>query len=161
ESAAIRAPLTAVSRPAEVPLSHAQRRLWFLDRLEGGTEGHSSEASSTSGSGTYVIPVAVRLTGSLDRVALQGALNDLVARHESLRTVFPEAGGVPRQEVLAASAARLVLEQASVNEAELVSALSTAAGRGFELSHELPLRVHLFAVGAETSSSQASSSSAI
>src|SRR3954471_90598 len=133
ESTAIRAPLTAVSRPSEVPLSYAQRRLWFLDRLESGT-------------GTYVIPVAVRLSGTLDRAALEGALNDLVARHESLRTVFPETGGVPRQEVLPAQASRLVLEQASVGEDELASALSAAAGRGFELSRELPLRAHLFAV---------------
>ena len=64
--------------------------------------------------GTYAIPLAVRLTGELDRAALEGALCDLVARHESLRTVFPEVLGVPRQEVVAASAARVGLEVASV-----------------------------------------------
>src|SRR5262249_38660231 len=107
--------------------------------------GAAAEAS-TSGSGTYVIPVAVRLTGSLEREALQGALHDLVARHESLRTVFPETSGVPRQEVLPAPAARVALEISSVAGADLAAALSAAAGRGFELSHELPLRAHLFAV---------------
>ncbi|HEX9371585.1 MAG TPA: condensation domain-containing protein, partial [Roseiflexaceae bacterium] len=148
ESAAIRAPLTAISRPAEVPLSYAQRRLWFLDRLETSNEASASETSSP-GSGTYVIPVAVRLAGSLDRAALQGALHDLVVRHESLRTVFPESSGVPRQEVRAASAARLGLAVESVSEAALAAALSAAAGRGFDLAHELPLRAHLFAVGSE------------
>ena len=147
ETAAIRAPLKAVPRPSEVPLSYAQRRLWFLDRLEGGSSDTSSGASS-SGPGTYSIPVAVRLAGALDRGALEGALNDLVGRHESLRTVFPETGGVPRQEVLAAPAVRLALETASVTEDELPAALSAVAGLGFELSRELPLRAHLFAIEA-------------
>src|SRR6478672_7595403 len=79
ESAALRAPLVAVTRPAEVPLSYAQRRLWFLDRLENGSAGPAADEAPTSGSGTYLIPVAVRLSGSLDRAALQGALNDLVS----------------------------------------------------------------------------------
>src|SRR5581483_10195197 len=106
----------------------------------------SADEASPSGSGTYLIPVAVRLIGPLDHAALQGALNDLIARHESLRTVFPETGGVPRQEVLAPQAAQLSLETSRVTEAELASALSAVAGRGFDLSHELPLRAQLFAI---------------
>ncbi|HLQ37998.1 MAG TPA: condensation domain-containing protein, partial [Planctomycetota bacterium] len=163
ETAAIRAPLKAMPRPSEVPLSYAQRRLWFLDRLEGGAEGGAAGTSSdtspgaSSGTGTYSIPVAVRLSGALDRGALEGALNDLAGRHESLRTVFPESSGVPRQEVLAASAVRLALETASVTEDQLPAALSAAAGRGFDLSRELPLRAHLFAIETEASSAQASS----
>ena len=127
-------PCVAVARPAEVPLSFAQRRLWFLDRLEGR-------------SATYTIPMAVRLTGALDREALEAALGDLVARHESLRTIFPDTLGVPRQLILEASAARPRLAVASVSEEALAEALSAAARQGFDLASEPPLRAHLFALG--------------
>jgi hypothetical protein len=125
-----------VERPAEIPLSYAQRRLWFLDRLEGGGEG--------AGSATYVIPLAVRLKGELDRAALLAALQDVVERHESLRTIFPERHGVPRQEILPASGVRVGLAIERVSAGSVAEALSLAAGRGFDLSREVPLRAHLF-----------------
>src|SRR4029077_5130142 len=79
--------LRAMGRGREIGLSYAQRRLWFLYRLEGA-------------SATYNIPVAQRLKGRLNVEALERALQDVVERHESLRTVFPEKGGVPWQEIL-------------------------------------------------------------
>ena len=121
----------SAARPAEVPLSYAQRRLWFLDRLEGGGS-------------TYVIPLAVRLAGALDVSALEGALADLIDRHESLRTVYPEHVGVPRQEILSSGRGRFGLTVTQVSEAELPEALSTAASRGFDLCGELPLRAHVY-----------------
>src|SRR5712691_7572210 len=139
QAQAARPALLPVVRPAEIPLSFAQRRLWFLARLEGENEGHKSA--------TYTIPLAVRLTGALDVAALEAALGDLVARHESLRTVFPDTLGVPRQLILEAAAARPRLAVTSVTEASLPEALAQAAGQGFELAGELPLRAHLFALG--------------
>src|ERR1700704_6165954 len=134
-----RAPLRADARPSEIPLSFAQRRLWFLDRLEGG-------------SATYTIPLAVRLRGALDREALAAALSDVVARHESLRTIFPETLGIARQQILEPWQARLQaclgLAVVGVSEAELPQALAAAAQRGFDLASEPPLRAHLFALGA-------------
>src|SRR5262249_4429617 len=113
-----RAALVPMARPAEVPLSFAQRRLWFLDRLEGA-------------SAPYVIPIALRLSGALNVTALEEALNNVVGRHESLRTVFPDRLGVPYQQVLDGEAARASMTMTAVSEAELAQALSQAAGRGF------------------------------
>ena len=131
--------LRAVARPAEIPLSFAQRRLWFLDRLEGESDGRNSA--------TYTHPAGgACLRGALDRAALEAALGDLVARHESLRTIFPDTLGVPRQLILDASAARPRLAVTSVTEAGLAAALAAAAQRGFDLAGEPPLRAHLFAL---------------
>ena len=153
-SRAERAPLIVQGRPAEIPLSDAQRRLWFLDRLEGASGGGEMAGGAAAGglsrgSATYVIPLAVRLSGELDRGALEGALNDLIGRHESLRTRFPERHGVPRQEIVEASAARLALQPSTVRAAELSGALTAAAGVGFDLARELPLRAHLIAIAPE------------
>ena len=129
-----RAALRALARPAEIPLSYAQRRLWFLDRLEGA-------------SATYTIPLALRVRGMLDRAALEAAVGDLVERHESLRTIFPDTLGVPRQVILDAGVARPRLSVTAVEEGSLAGALSGAARTGFDLAREPPLRVHLFALG--------------
>jgi amino acid adenylation domain-containing protein len=114
-----------------VPLSFAQQRLWFLNRLEGP-------------GATYNIPVAVRLTGPLDRAALERALADVVSRHESLRTMFAEADGVPWQRVVEDAPVLRVLE---TTEAELAAAVAEAAGYPFDVAAELPVRVSLFVLG--------------
>jgi acyl carrier protein len=73
-------------RDAPLPLSPAQRRLWFLDRLD--PEGSA-----------YNLPAAVRLRGALDGPALAASLAEVVRRHEALRTAFPESAGRPVQRV--------------------------------------------------------------
>jgi Condensation domain len=122
--------LRSLARPAEIPLSYAQRRLWL--------EGSSA---------TYTIPLALRVRGALDRVALEAAVGDLVGRHESLRTIFPDTLGIPRQQILDAQAARPRVAVTAVSEASLAGVLSAAAGAGFDLASEPPLRVHVFALG--------------
>ncbi|MBW8485474.1 non-ribosomal peptide synthetase [Actinomadura parmotrematis] len=128
---ALRPALTARERPETVPPSYAQQRLWFLNRFEGP-------------SATYNMPIALRIRGALDADALQTALGDLVARHESLRTVLPDSGGVPRQLILDPATARPELQTAETTAAELPSRLGTAAGYAFDISAEPPLRAHLY-----------------
>src|SRR6202451_1618663 len=135
EGQALRPPLVAQPRPAEIPLSFAQFRLWFLDRLEGP-------------SATYAMPIALRLRGELDRRALAAALADGVGRHESLRTVFPEPRAQPHQHILAASEAVPSLAVTVVAAGDLAATLASAAQQGFDLAHSPPLRVHLFEVAA-------------
>src|SRR5262249_2581588 len=95
-------------------------------------------------------PLAVRLTGSLDIGALEAALNDVVGRHESLRTVFSDRLGVAYQQILDAAAASVPFSMTHVSESELGEARSTATGHGFDLAHEIPVRAHLFALSSET-----------
>ncbi len=78
------APLIPVPRDGTIPLSFAQQRLWFLDQLE-------------PGSSAYNVPIALRLGGPLDIAALEKSLNEILQRHDALRTRFPALKGLPVQ----------------------------------------------------------------
>jgi len=115
-----------------IPLSFAQRRLWFLNKLEG---------PST----TYNMAGALRLRGPLDRQAMATAINDVVQRHESLRTVFPDHAGEPYQQVLDLQDAHVTLE--IVEPDDLMAALRQAANHVFDLAGSPPIRVTLLVAG--------------
>ncbi|MFF2951680.1 amino acid adenylation domain-containing protein [Kitasatospora sp. NPDC057965] len=136
DAAPPRPDLAPEARPGELPLSFAQRRLWFLDRLEGP-------------SATYNIPMAVRLSGPLDTAALRSALADVIERHEALRTVFPDTAGVPRQHVLGPAAGQAALTVTEVPEADAAPAVAAAARHRFDLARELPVHAELLAHGPE------------
>jgi amino acid adenylation domain-containing protein len=126
-----RDPLRPVPRGDRTPLSFAQQRLWFLNELEGSAA-------------TYNIPLAVRLCGPLDVPALHAAVEDVVRRHESLRTVFVELDGAPYQVVSETSPVRLTY--APIAADRLPHALAEAANSPLDLA-VAPLRVHLHALG--------------
>ncbi|MGW7586590.1 amino acid adenylation domain-containing protein, partial [Kitasatospora sp. NPDC054769] len=128
--------LVATARPDVVPLSLEQRRMWFLNELDGANAA-------------YNIPLALRFEGALDRSALADALRDVVARHEVLRTVFPAPAGEPRQRVLTVGEYRCELAVVEAAAADVDGLLAREAARPFDLATEIPIRATLFAVGPE------------
>src|SRR5262249_2361878 len=86
--------LHPIPRGAELPLSFAQQRLWFLDQLE-------------SGSPFYNEHFAARLIGPLNLAALAQSFDEIVRRHEILRTTFAVVGGRPVQVIAPAQRFRL------------------------------------------------------
>jgi len=136
-----RSPLAAGKRPEKLPLSHAQQRLWFIDRLE----GTSVE---------YNMPFALRLKGELDRTALERALNAIVERHESLRTRFAEVEGEPFQVIEPDCRIELGLEdmrggEESAQQERVQEALRSEARMAFDLMRGPVLRVKLLRLGTE------------
>ncbi|KOG32629.1 non-ribosomal peptide synthetase [Streptomyces resistomycificus] len=119
-----------------IPLSFAQRRLWFVDRFEGPSP-------------TYNGAFALRLTGELDVAALKAALHDVVDRHEVLRTVIVEDNdGVPHQQVLASTRRPFPLPLVEVTEPERAAAVDQAATETFDLAADVPIRATLLRTAA-------------
>ncbi|WP_169332727.1 non-ribosomal peptide synthetase, partial [Nocardia araoensis] len=129
---------TRVPRPDRIPLSHAQTRMWFLNQFDPTAPG-------------YVVPLAIRLEGALDPVALTAAVGDVVERHESLRTMYPAVDGTPTQVVLNAEdvLATCDLTPQPVGERELPHRLAEFCGTGFDVAKGVPLRVALYQLSDE------------
>ncbi len=129
-------PLTAGERPAVVPLSFAQSRLWFIDQFQGPSP-------------IYNMAVGLRMRGRLDADALGAALADVVGRQESLRTLFAAHEGIPRQLVVPVERADFgwqITDATGWPEGRLVEAIDTVARHPFDLATEIPMRARLFRV---------------
>ncbi|MEU3522502.1 non-ribosomal peptide synthase/polyketide synthase [Streptomyces sp. NPDC038707] len=123
---AARQAIPHAGRDHPLPLSFAQQRLWFLDRLRPGDARYNSA-------------VAVRFTGALDHEALGAALAAVVARHEALRTTFEETDGRPAQRVHPAGPIPLPVRDTSDLDADLLAEYA----RPFDLRHGPLLRALL------------------
>ncbi|WP_037246037.1 condensation domain-containing protein, partial [Rhodococcus wratislaviensis] len=124
-------PLVPRPRPENIPLSYAQQRIWFLTRFD----PHSP---------VYTIPFAVRLSGTMDTAALLAAIADLVDRHETLRTIYPESEAGPHQVIVPAAEVSGAVESAAVTENELAARLLSMASAEFDVTTSVPVRAALF-----------------
>ena len=115
----------------KLPLSYAQERQWFLWQLD-------------PDSAAYHVPGALRLSGQLDKAALQRSFDTLVARHESLRTCLHLDAEERAQEVLAHAV--IEIAESAVDETQLTSRVETEIARPFDLQQGPLLRVSLLAV---------------
>ncbi|HEV2733974.1 MAG TPA: condensation domain-containing protein, partial [Longimicrobiaceae bacterium] len=132
-------PIVRVPRGGPLPLSFAQQRLWFIDRLE-------------PGSAAYNMPYALRLRGRFDPAVLGRALAEVARRHETLRTVFGTTGDEPVQFVRDAAPALVPVADlgglaAGRREAELLRLASEEAARPFDLAAGPLLRVAALRLG--------------
>ena len=132
-------PINRVSREGRIPLSYAQQRLWFIDQLE-------------PGSATYNMPFGVRLRGELNVEALRRSVNEIVRRHEVLRTSFVIEEGEAVQKI--AGDVEVGIEEMDLGkwgegerEEEVKRQARAEARRGFDLSRGLLLRVKLGRLG--------------
>jgi amino acid adenylation domain-containing protein len=127
--------LCTVSRQSALPLSFAQQRLWFLDQFE-------------PNSYAYNMPGAVRISGTLNVVALEQSLNEIVRRHESLRTRFPMMDGEPVQMIAPFVPFKLPLKDLSllsdhIRETRLAEITTRQSREIFSLSRGPLLHVNL------------------
>jgi amino acid adenylation domain-containing protein len=133
-------PVEAVERPAHIPLSYSQERLWFIDQLE-------------EGSVQYHLPAILRLEGKLNRTALAYALQSIVSRHEVLRTAIATEGGIPYQLIQDVADWEMSITDEPVyrEDADTLDALiSKLINTPFDLSAGYMLRANLIVLEEET-----------
>ncbi|KJH70638.1 non-ribosomal peptide synthetase [Aliterella atlantica] len=128
-------PIIPCSRQVEIPLSFAQNRLWFIDQLQ-------------PGNSAYNIFNAVRLKGSLNITVLEQSINEIIRRHESLRTQFVAVDGQPVQVIIPNLQLTLPLIDlqnlpATAQETEVQQLITQAAGQPFDLTQAPLVRISL------------------
>ncbi|GLL08708.1 hypothetical protein GCM10017581_104780 [Dactylosporangium matsuzakiense] len=128
-----RPPLRAAERPAAVPLSFGQQRLWFLHRLTGADS-------------TYNIAMSLRATGALDTSALRAAFGDVVDRHEVLRTTVEDTPDGARQRIAPPGPPHPPVTVVPAGPDGVAAAVEAAGDYAFDLATEAPVRVWVFAV---------------
>ncbi|PSK32383.1 non-ribosomal peptide synthetase [Nocardia seriolae] len=133
ESAAEGPALVRGPRPEPVPLSPAQQRMWFVNRFD-------------PGSPAYNVPVALRLSGHLDTAALRAAVYDVIDRHETLRTVYPDLDGVGVQRIRAVDEIALDLEPVVIPADRLPETVIRTVTQGFDVTAAVPLRLNVFRI---------------
>ncbi|MDV7278434.1 condensation domain-containing protein, partial [Rhodococcus oxybenzonivorans] len=116
-------------RPRWIPLSPAQKRMWFLNQYD-------------TTSPAYNIPLTLHLTGHLDTTALEHALTDLTTRHETLRTTYPLHHGQPTQHIHPPTPHHL--PTTTTTESQLPQHITTDTTTGFDVTTDTPLRTHLY-----------------
>jgi amino acid adenylation domain-containing protein len=113
-----------------IPLSFAQERLWFIDKLEGSVHYH--------------IPTILRFKGELDEQDLRSAFQKIMERHETLRTIFKDEQGEPYQEIRSAEDWQMdVVRNFAMSEPALEALIKWETQKFFDLSRDYMLRVNL------------------
>ncbi|WP_156094992.1 non-ribosomal peptide synthetase, partial [Nocardia lijiangensis] len=128
--AAGREPLAPQERPVRIPLSPAQARMWFLNRFD-------------TNSPLYNIPMVVHMSGELDVTAMHATIADVLDRHESLRTVYPDSDSGPHQVVVSVETALPRWEPVPVAASEVEAHIAAEVAAGFDVTAEVPFRITL------------------
>ncbi|GGC77018.1 non-ribosomal peptide synthase/polyketide synthase [Hoyosella rhizosphaerae] len=118
-------------RPEHIPLSLAQQRMWLINRFE-------------PDSAAYNMPLIVRLSGKLNAQALAMAVHDVLDRHESLRTKFPDSANGPRQQIVPTRDINVDMQVQTVTEANIVERITSLVTAGFDVTAQVPLRSALY-----------------
>ncbi|MEV6391617.1 amino acid adenylation domain-containing protein [Nocardia xishanensis] len=137
EARSSRPELVRRERPEHIPLSYSQRAYWLQRRMEGSIDGEN-------------VTYPIRFDGPIDRAVLFAAIDDVVARHESLRTTFPEHEGTPYQRVHPVAHVDVPVLDLNGDEAKLDEELAADADYVFDLQAEPLLRLRLLALDERT-----------
>ncbi|MGW0180166.1 non-ribosomal peptide synthase/polyketide synthase, partial [Nocardia sp. NPDC003345] len=132
-----RVPLGPRPRTGRIPLSPAQARMWFLNQMD-------------TTSPLYNIAVVLRLGGALDVAAMHATLADVLDRHETLRTRYPDSDTGPHQVIAAAPEAIAAPEPEDIAAERAEARLAAEVSAGFDVTREIPVRITLLRTAADT-----------